>query len=248
MKNTGRISLLSIALLAALACATPARADDFNYDFILTDGSSNTFNLTETITADSLGGGYYGITAVNGTITNVISFPLDGYAELYDWTGSGDYGATGNFYSITTYAGNHTYMAYDNILNLSGSGPIFSEYGEYFTFGSETYYVNLFYNPPSDVGPLNPYPGYSWFAVEVTGPSTYTDVDFGTFTIVPEPSTWLLLGSGLLMLAGLAWKSRREGLNASFYFERVSALLMRGCPVCALSAYLSQTSGSIYNY
>ena len=219
MKITGRISLLSIALLTALACATAARADNtFNYDFMLTDGT-HTYNVAQTITATPLGGGFYGITNVNGTITNgATTIPLDGSTELYDWAGLGNYNilTTPNtsFYSITTYATNKTFMAYDNILNLSGSGPIFGDYGEYFVFeaGGNTYYTNLFFN--SVVSDLNPYPGYSYFVVEQgADKTTYQDVDFGTFTIIPEPSTWLLLGSGLFMLAGLAWKSRREGLN-----------------------------------
>ena len=220
---TGRISLLSIALTAALACAPAAKAETFNYDFALTDGT-NSYNVTQTITATSLGGGYYGITNVNGMITaGAGSASLNGSTELYDWAGIGNYNilTTPNtsFYSITTYAINpldeKTFMAYDNILNLSGAGPIFGDYGEYFTFsggGGTTYYVNLFYN--SVVSYLNPYPDYSYFVVqESADQTTFQDKDFGTFTIEPEPPTWLLLGSGLFALAGLAWTSRREGLN-----------------------------------
>jgi hypothetical protein len=223
---TRRISLLSFALTATLTCATAARADDFNYTFTLTDGT-NSYNVTQTITTTPLGGGFYGITNVNGTITNgAATMPLDGSAELYDWAGIGNYDIltipNTSFYSITTYATNKTFMAYDNILNLSGTGPIFGDYGEYFVFeaGGHAYYVNLFFN--SVVSGLNPYPDYSYFVVqESTDGTTYTDVDFGTFGIdsgpvnpTPEPSTWLLLGSGMFALAGLAWKCWREGLKA----------------------------------
>jgi hypothetical protein len=111
-------------------------------------------------------------------------------------------------------------MAFDNILNLAGSGPIFSLYGEFITFGGGTYYINLFYNPDLDISTLNPYPGYSWYAVQKTGTNTYTTIDAGTFDIdsgpvnpaTPEPSTWMLLGSGLFALTGLALRSRRAGL------------------------------------
>jgi len=232
---TVRISLLSFALTAALACATAARAATFNYDFTLTDGT-HTFYVAQTITATPLNGGFYGITNVNGSITyGPTTIPLDGSTELYDWAGLGNYNilTTPNtsFYPITTYSLNplneKTFMAYDNILNLSGAGPIFGDYGEYFVFeaGGSTYYTNLFFN--SVVSYLNPYPNYSYFIVQQSETSTnplaysYTNFDFGTFDIdsgpvnppIPEPSTWLLLGSGLFVLAGLALKSRRLGLK-----------------------------------
>jgi hypothetical protein len=235
MKITKRTLLLSIALMTALACATSARATTFNYDFTLTDGT-HTFNVAQTITATPLSGGYYGITNVNGSITyGPTTIPLNGSAELYDWAGLGNYNIltipNTSFYPITTYAINpqneKTFMAYDNILNLSGAGPIFGDYGEYFVFeaGGNTYYTNLFFN--SVVSNLNPYPNYSYYIVQQSETSanpltySYTNFDFGTFDIdsgpvnppTPEPSTWMLLGSGLLMLAGLALKSRREGLT-----------------------------------
>jgi len=53
--------------------------------------------------------------------------------------------------------------------------------------------------------------GQSYFVIVDNQGSGYVVDDS---TVIPEPSTWLLLGSGLLMLAGLAWKSRREGLKA----------------------------------
>ena len=54
-----------------------------------------------------------------------------------------------------------TGFAYDNILNVSGMGTLFSIDGELFSFNSGTYFVNLFFNPPDDVSPNNPDAGYS---------------------------------------------------------------------------------------
>jgi hypothetical protein len=192
MKITGRISLLSIALTAALVCATTARADSYTFSFTGEDTSDQQVSGTLTLTITPLGGGYYGITGVSGVVGPNGGEDIINTTMSYDWAGTASYG---DIY----YTAAGTGVEYDDILNLSGSGLIFDSYGlympttistkdVYFYSSDDTYYFEHFKNNVED--------------------------DSGTFTITPEPSTWLLLGSGLFALAGLAWKSRKEGLNA----------------------------------
>jgi hypothetical protein len=70
-------------------------------------------------------------------------------------------------------------------------------------------YVNLF----SDGGYLdNEYPPASDLANEnnyqTTVGGTFTATDLSTTSATPEPSSWLLLGSGLLGLIGIAYHRR----------------------------------------
>jgi hypothetical protein len=208
MKITGRISLLSIALTAALVCTTTARANTtsgaysgtftftspttyaFNFNIVQNSGKTANGDLTFTVT--SVGGDYYGITGVNGVVNPPGGGPItvNDTGLLYD---SGGY--------LTAPDG---LIQYDNILNLSGSGTIFDQYGLYLTLGGGAGAggddLNFYYSG-----------GQSYFVVVDNQGSGY-EVDDSN--VIPEPSTWMLLGSGFFMLAGLAWKSRREGLKA----------------------------------
>jgi hypothetical protein len=213
MKFAGRIPLFSIILLTAFGGAAIGRADStFNFSFDLVDGSSNHYDLEQTVTATALGGGFYGITRVNGTVSGPgASYTLDGSTETYAWSGPAGFGSVYDYNAAATFA-------YDNILNVSGMGTLFSIDGELFSFDSGTYFVNLFFNPPDDVSVDNPDAGYSWLAVQEMANDMPALVDDGTFTIrsealssTPEPSAWLLLASGLLALAALKRRSCAQG-------------------------------------
>jgi len=213
MKFAGRIPFFSIILVTAFGGAAIGRADStFNFSFDLVDGSSNHYDVEQTVTATALGGGFYGITRVSGTISGPgASYTLDGATESYAWSGPAGFGSDYNYNDATGFA-------YDNILNVSGMGTLFSIDGELFSFNSGTYFVNLFFNPPDDVSPNNPDAGYSWLAVKEMSNDTPDLVGDGTFTIrseafqsTPEPSAWLLLASGLLALAALKRRSCARG-------------------------------------
>lgn len=208
MKITGKIPLLSIALMAALICATTARANTtsgansgtftftspttYAFDFNIVQNSGKTASGDLIFTVTSLGGNNYGITGVNGTVNPPTGGPIsvNDTGLLYDTTGY--------------YTSPDGLIQYDNILNLTGTGTIFDQYGLYLTLGGGASVggddLNFYYSG-----------GQSYFVIVDNQGSGYVVDDS---TVIPEPSTWLLLGSGLLMLAGLAWKSRREGLKA----------------------------------
>ena len=225
MKITGRISIFSIVLAAALVCATTASAntttgvysgDLLNFTRV---GSTNTFNFNIvlnggeavsgvlTFTTTPLNGDNYGITGVSGTVYA----PHGEVINVNDSSLMYDLGGTGTCGSPSAYClANFQLIQYDNILNLSGTGTIFDQYGLYFpvTGSEDTDDINFYYSQNS---------GY--FAdVHINDAGTAYEVDdgedHGNGSPVPEPSTWLLLGSGLFGLAGLALKSRRLGLRA----------------------------------
>jgi hypothetical protein len=192
MNIIGRNSLLSIALMTALAFTTVARADSYTFAATGVSGvTGDTIIATLQFTATSLGGGYYGITGVSGTEYNVTlgggeSQSVTGMSYCYP-----------NCY--LTAAG--TGVKYDNILNLSGTGTIFDQYGVYFA------YTTVLFGDEKDLS-FQYSSGVGDFAHYRAG----IEDDYGQFTTTPEPSTWLLLGSGLLGLAGLAMKSRSAGM------------------------------------
>jgi hypothetical protein len=203
MKITGRISLLAIALTVALACASAAKADTFTFTFTGVDVSDNAVGGTLTLATTSLGGGYYGITGVSGILGPSGGLDTVNDTLSYDWDGTANYG-------VIHYTAAGTGVEYDNILNLSGAGPIFDSHGLYMP------YLTTTTTPEGPVATIKDIYFYSSGDIYNFEHFKNNAVDDnGTFmiasesessSITPEPSTWLLLGSGLFALAG--WRGR----------------------------------------
>jgi hypothetical protein len=190
-----KFSLTFLALAAALAIAPAAMADSFDFSFSDggVSGSGTLFGTFE-------GSGVWLLTSGSGTFN--------------DGSGSGVINLVGNpnypFATLVSETDPSNNFAYDDQLSLfSGPAQYLTVDGLYFTYGSLD--LNLYQ--------LGGGPGLDgWFEGNGKGDTN------GTFTItsydisqngtppVPEPGSFLLLGTGLFALAGRLL--RRESTQA----------------------------------
>jgi type 1 fimbria pilin len=203
MKNFWPVGL---ALAAALAIAPIAKADSYNINISGTDISG-----TAVITV-----------AANGEITSgTFSFSTLGTASSVSGSLVADtpqtveyYDADTNSISTTSPSSSKVWNGYsfDDMFALSGNTGNVSDYG--ILVAVPDGYLNIFADGGSDYWNEYDYVTGTWTPSEV-------DNDLVALSITrtdpaPEPSSLLMLGTGLLCMAGiLFWKARPSLLNAA---------------------------------
>jgi len=177
-----RIRILCLAVSSLLAASTLAAHAD-TYTFTISTGSTSTTPGTTFV--------------VNGTLTGTpnLTNPPNPAIDLTSITGSGQ----GYSFTGVVPLGANSSIAYDNLVFIDPNATHVDALGDLLTLSSPigtslahvynngTYHVDVFDpNDPVDITP---------FAID----------SFSlTPTAVPEPSSWLLLGTGILALVAAA--------------------------------------------
>jgi len=191
-----RIILVALALLAATAFPVVAHADPI----YPTTGSAGGFSGSGTLITTSNGDGSYTITGITGTGVDGLIAPGAFNFNDNQLFPSGSTIVDGSGFSFTDTQGDTDFQV--NVFSNAGSYFIYLVDSDAFT---ETIPVDFSVQQTSDIQPE-----VQSFFHRLNSTPTTQDFTFtlDTPAVTPEPSSLILLGTGLSAAAGLA--SRRK--------------------------------------
>jgi hypothetical protein len=178
--------LALLAIAAALAITPAIKADTFPFLFVTSNGTTITGTLTGSLSSP----GVYAIDGVSGTLNDTYFPSANGVYDVVSDPISPD--PTNSTVPVN-------WFTYDDLLTPGApDGEILDNDGLYFYDSSLGWAISIWGN-----GAGQP---YTW---EVADSGGYRDGGDGEFYITPEPTSLLLLGTGLLGLAFLAFRKAK---------------------------------------
>jgi hypothetical protein len=217
--------LVGLALATALATVPAAKADSTQLYFTISgvnNGNSNgESGLNNTGFGTGPGAGGAGISGY-GILTATLCAAGNcgaGNNGLYAITGGYDIVINGQMGSVlpasslgtvtnSPVAPNSNYISYDDLLKLNATPGYDVVDNNGLAISADGLIVSLWLDGPGDVfSTFNPTTG-AFNPVTIDGYNITMNAGLAT----PEPSSWLLLGSGLFLLAGLVVRKARPGM------------------------------------